>query len=164
MIAGERGIVYLPLCKVADTFFHIKGGDMVHAMCVIINTTSAFLRITSIQCIQSFHRNRYFACLVRSLTDCVAFIFRACHCRLHFFFFTFIAKKTVHYLITSDTKIITFRLFRVTIAMTPALIFSKVINAYNCLSNFYINPFKPEFTIVIFIHYRPRIAVAFLDL
>ena len=27
-----------------------------------------------------------------------------------------------------------------------------------------INPFKPEFTIVIFIHYKARIAVAILDL
>ena len=27
-----------------------------------------------------------------------------------------------------------------------------------------INPFKPEFTIVIIIHYKPRIAVAILDL
>ena len=26
------------------------------------------------------------------------------------------------------------------------------------------NPFKPEFTIVIFIHYKPRIAVAILNL
>ena len=26
------------------------------------------------------------------------------------------------------------------------------------------NPFKPEFTIVIFTHYKPRIAVAILDL
>ena len=26
------------------------------------------------------------------------------------------------------------------------------------------NPIKPEFTIVIFIHYKPRIAVAILDL
>ena len=26
------------------------------------------------------------------------------------------------------------------------------------------NPFKPEFTIVIFIHFKPRIAVAILDL
>ena len=26
------------------------------------------------------------------------------------------------------------------------------------------NPFKPEFIIVIFIHYKPRIAVAILDL
>ena len=26
------------------------------------------------------------------------------------------------------------------------------------------NPFKPEFTIVIIIHYKPRIAVAILDL
>ena len=28
----------------------------------------------------------------------------------------------------------------------------------------FLNPFKPEFTIVIFIHYKPRIAVAILDL
>ena len=27
-----------------------------------------------------------------------------------------------------------------------------------------INPFKPDFIIVIFIHYKPRIAVAILDL
>ena len=27
-----------------------------------------------------------------------------------------------------------------------------------------INPFRPEFTNVIFIHYKPRIAVAILDL
>ena len=26
------------------------------------------------------------------------------------------------------------------------------------------NPFNPEFTIVIFIHYKPRIAAAILDL
>ena len=29
---------------------------------------------------------------------------------------------------------------------------------------FFLNPFKPEFTIVIFIHYKPRIAAAILDL
>ena len=28
----------------------------------------------------------------------------------------------------------------------------------------HINPFKPECTIVIFIHYKPRIAVSILDL
>ena len=28
----------------------------------------------------------------------------------------------------------------------------------------YINPLKPEFTIVISTHYKPRIAVAILDL
>ena len=27
-----------------------------------------------------------------------------------------------------------------------------------------VNPFKPEFTIVIIIHHKPRIAVAILDL
>ena len=33
-----------------------------------------------------------------------------------------------------------------------------------CDKNGHINPFMPEFTIVIFIHYKPRIAVAILDL
>ena len=28
----------------------------------------------------------------------------------------------------------------------------------------YVNPFKPEYIIVIFIHYKPQIAVAILDL
>ena len=28
----------------------------------------------------------------------------------------------------------------------------------------HVNPFNPEFTIVIFIHYTPRIAAAILDL
>ena len=28
----------------------------------------------------------------------------------------------------------------------------------------YFNPFSPEFTIVTFIHYKPRIAAAILDL
>ena len=32
------------------------------------------------------------------------------------------------------------------------------------LRNASFNPFKPEFTIVIFIHYKPRIAGAILDL
>ena len=27
-----------------------------------------------------------------------------------------------------------------------------------------LNPFEPEFTIVIFIHYKPRVAAAILDL
>ena len=33
-----------------------------------------------------------------------------------------------------------------------------------CYYHIILNPFKPEFTIVIFIHYKPRIAVAILDL
>ena len=33
---------------------------------------------------------------------------------------------------------------------------------HNSIQRF--NPFKPEFTIVIFIHYKSRIAVAILDL
>ena len=36
----------------------------------------------------------------------------------------------------------------------------KLCNVHSLL----INPFKPEFIIVIFIHYKPRIAVAILDL
>ena len=32
------------------------------------------------------------------------------------------------------------------------------------LNRYWFNPFKPEFTIVIFIHYKPQIAVAILDL
>ena len=36
------------------------------------------------------------------------------------------------------------------------MVYTKIIQRFN--------PFKPEFTIVIFIHYKPRIAVAILDL
>ena len=36
----------------------------------------------------------------------------------------------------------------------------KYVN-YNLIC---FNPFNPEFTIVIFTHYKPRIAVAILDL
>ena len=32
------------------------------------------------------------------------------------------------------------------------------------LSKFSVNPFRPEFTIVILIHYKPQIAVAIRDL
>ena len=38
----------------------------------------------------------------------------------------------------------------------------KYLETWKCIKAF--NPFKPEFTIVIFIHYKPRIAVAILDL
>ena len=34
----------------------------------------------------------------------------------------------------------------------------------NILQLFSFNPFKPEFTFVIFIHYKPGIALAILDL
>ena len=37
-------------------------------------------------------------------------------------------------------------------------------NSYIMVDPLLINPFKPEFTIVIFIQYKPRIAVAILDL
>ena len=36
--------------------------------------------------------------------------------------------------------------------------------SYNFKMFWSFNPFNPEFTIVIFIHYKPRIAVAILDL
>ena len=39
----------------------------------------------------------------------------------------------------------------------------KTPSSYSHL-NRTLNPFKPDFTIVIFIHYKPRIAVAILDL
>ena len=39
---------------------------------------------------------------------------------------------------------------------------SFVFNPFSAV--FWRNPFKPEFTIVIFIHYKPRIAAAILDL
>ena len=36
------------------------------------------------------------------------------------------------------------------------MVYAKVFRRFN--------PFNPEFTIVIFIHYKPRIAAAILDL
>ena len=42
-----------------------------------------------------------------------------------------------------------------------------VFKTYECIVIYFatlLNPFKPEFTIVIFIHYKPRIAVAVIDL
>ena len=45
---------------------------------------------------------------------------------------------------------------------------TSIITGYSLISALYrdpdINPFKPDFTIVIFIHYKPRIAVAILGL
>ena len=38
------------------------------------------------------------------------------------------------------------------------------LESTNLLKFVLTNPFKPEFTIVIFIHYKPRIAVPILDL
>ena len=39
------------------------------------------------------------------------------------------------------------------------------VTVYILFGEFYnLNPFKPEFVIVILIHYKPRIAVAILDL
>ena len=35
---------------------------------------------------------------------------------------------------------------------------------FNPLSSINLNPFKPEFTVVIFIHYKPLIVVAICDL
>ena len=32
-------------------------------------------------------------------------------------------------------------------------------STYTCTAGDYVNPFKPEFTIVIFIHYKPRLVV-----
>ena len=35
---------------------------------------------------------------------------------------------------------------------------------FNPLYSNNLNPFKPDFTIVIFIHYKPQISVAIMDL
>ena len=43
-------------------------------------------------------------------------------------------------------------------------ILEMILNIMFCLYQVWLNPFKPEFTIVIFIHYKPRIAIAILDL
>ena len=41
----------------------------------------------------------------------------------------------------------------------------KTIESYRIIGNTHVpNPFRPGFTIVIFIHYKPRIAVAIPDL
>ena len=48
---------------------------------------------------------------------------------------------------------------------TTHLLYSNVLAIWYGLSDIrHINPFKPEFTIVIFIHYKPGIDVAILDL
>ena len=51
-------------------------------------------------------------------------------------------------------------------AIINVLLFQCVDRIYNLtyMSDCGVNPFKPEFTIVVFIHYKPRIAVAILDL
>ena len=38
------------------------------------------------------------------------------------------------------------------------------ISPLKALFGLFINPVKPEYTIAIFIHYKPRIAVGILDL
>ena len=43
-------------------------------------------------------------------------------------------------------------------------VFPRKIYTLSAFSGEQLNPLKPEFTIVIFIHYKPRIAVAILDL
>ena len=40
---------------------------------------------------------------------------------------------------------------------------NPMFHAVIAVNLYHFNPFKPEFTIVIFIHYKPRIAVAILD-
>ena len=46
----------------------------------------------------------------------------------------------------------------------PALCTPSVVIEVDQACNIIINPFKPELTIVILVHYKPRIAVAILDL
>ena len=48
---------------------------------------------------------------------------------------------------------------------TQQLLFKRLMNRIKNQNRAYrFNPIKPEFTMVIFIHYKPRIAVAILDL
>ena len=43
--------------------------------------------------------------------------------------------------------------------------FEPILSLVGCQSIInHVNPFKPEFILVIFIHYKPRIAAAILDL
>ena len=47
---------------------------------------------------------------------------------------------------------------------SPGAVGSLIISLhYTCCCAGEVNPFKPEFTIVIFIYYKPRIAVTILD-
>ena len=46
---------------------------------------------------------------------------------------------------------------------TGPILLQHYVNVSCLLGLYIINPFKPEFTIVIFIHYKPRIAVVILD-
>ena len=41
---------------------------------------------------------------------------------------------------------------------------TAIVNLINFSEEIDFNPFKPEFIIIIFIHYKPRIAVTILDL
>ena len=50
------------------------------------------------------------------------------------------------------------------IFMMPSNGQNPLISMVYTKNNSALNPFKPEFIIVIFIHYKPRIAVAILDL
>ena len=48
---------------------------------------------------------------------------------------------------------------------TKRFVLRKTVAVFCCRSHdMLVNPFKPEFTMVIFIHYKPRIAVAILNL
>ena len=78
------------------------------------------------------------------------------HCFYHFFYYW------------SNNKNIFFRYPWLEVTLLNATLKNENIDlrwarSYSHL-NITLNPFKPDFTIVIFIHYKPRIAVAILDL
>ena len=50
------------------------------------------------------------------------------------------------------------------VTIYPMFLSYRELAVHQKMVKILINPFNPEFTIVIFIHYKPRIAVAILDL
>ena len=67
--------------------------------------------------------------------------------------------RLIEYLCYGSTAIITLPVLWLTLLDVYTRQIAKV--DYRAIR---VNPFKPEFNIVIFIHYKPRIAVAILDL
>ena len=55
-------------------------------------------------------------------------------------------------------------IFIINIVAGSTVCYQEIVITVIDLGSTLYNPFKPEFTIVIFIHYKPRIAVAILDL
>ena len=50
------------------------------------------------------------------------------------------------------------------IILLPVKVSQKGLKYDNSVILYFINPLKPDFTVVIFIHYKSRLAIAILDL